>query len=760
MGWPHGVEVKHTETRAGRAPVEEDSYTMRMPLQAQASAGSAAHDVQRPTADLARFFAPRSVALVGATDDRSRFAGKVLMRLRNFGYAGTVYPVNPRFAEVGGLRCHPDLASLPEAPDHVGIVVPTHQVLPMLEACAARGARFATVYSGGFAETGTEEGRTLQARIGELARRTGLRVMGPNCNGLVNFIDGFAMTTSATVAVRRPAGNVGVVAQSGGAGQVNVMWRAQEAGIGISYEVSCGNSADLDIVDFIGFMVDDEATDVVMVLAEAIPDGARLAEVARRAAARAKPIVMVKLGRTTAGSEAAASHTGALAGADDVCDAALRQLGIIRVDDCNDLYETAMLLRTRRLPRGPRAAATTISGGNGVLLVDLGASVGVRFPPYAPQTEAALAAMLPKHATTANPTDVTNAALGQPGLFHRCLSTIAADDNVDVVVPVFTLAAAADIRQAVQAAHSTDKPVAVLWTGGCNDDPALVPSVLAAEGIAVYRNTLSCMKAVRAAVDYAAFLHAGAQEGAAVRPAGTDPEHAARLLACAHGTLTERASKAVLATYGLPVTIEQLARSADEAVAAAQAIGGPVALKVESVDLPHKTEAGAIRLGVEGDAAVREAFDTVLGSARRFMPHARIDGVLVQQMCGQGLELMLGVASDPVFGPVVVVGLGGIHVEVLGDVTFGLAPLSPAQAVAMLRRLRGFRLLEGVRGAAPRDVDALCDALVRLSWLAHDQRDWIRELDINPLVLHARGEGAKVADALILGKGRDGNTST
>jgi len=379
--------------------------------------------------DLKPFFAPASVALIGATDDLTRFAGRVLMRMMNFGYQGRVFPVNPRFKEVRGMRCYASVRELPEAPDHVGIVVPTDRVIGILEDCAARGARFATVYSGGFAETGTPEGRAMQAEITALARRTGMRVMGPNCNGMVNFIDGFTMTTSATVAKRQPAGNVGVVAQSGGAGQVNVMWRAQEAGVAISYEVSCGNSADLNILDFIEFMIADAATDVIMVLAEHIPDGSRLLEVARRAAAREKPIVMVKLGRTEAGSHAAASHTGAMAGADEICDAALRQCGIIRVDDCNELYETAMLLRTRRWPRGGRVAATTISGGNGVLLVDLGASLGLSFPAYGAKTQAALGGVLPKHGTTANPTDVTNAAIGSPDMFKRCIEAIAGDDR-------------------------------------------------------------------------------------------------------------------------------------------------------------------------------------------------------------------------------------------------------------------------------------------------------------------------------------------
>ncbi|MEO7729083.1 MAG: acetate--CoA ligase family protein [Burkholderiales bacterium] len=701
------------------------------------------------TLDLKPFFAPASVAIVGATDDLTRFAGRVLMRMMNFGYQGRVFPVNPRFKTVRGLTCYPGVRDLPEAPDHVGIVVPTEHVMTLLEDCAARGARFATIYSGGFAETGTAEGRALQARVTAFARESGMRIMGPNCNGMVNFIDGFAMTTSATVATRQPAGNVGVVAQSGGAGQVNVMWRAQEAGVSISYEVSCGNSADLNILDFMQFMIDDAATDVIMVLAENIPDGPRLIEVAQRAAAREKPIVMVKLGRTAAGSQAAASHTGAMAGADDVCDAALRQCGIIRVDDCNELYETAMLLRTRRWPRGTRVAATTISGGNGVLLVDLGATVGLSYPAYGADTQKKLAALLPKHGTTANPTDVTNAAIGKPDMFRRCIETISADDNIDVMVPIFTLSVASDVRQAAEAAKTSDKPVAILWTGACNDDPALTAKSLAAEGVPVYRNTLSCVKAVRLAARYGEFLRRP-RAPVSARPANMDAAAARKLLHAATGTMTERASKSVLAAYGFPVTREALARSAQEATRVAGEIGGEIALKIESADIPHKTEAGAIRLRLNGDQAVSCGYAEVMAAAGAYKRDAVLDGVLVQEMAPPGLECMLGVVADAVFGPVVVAGLGGIHVEVLGDLAFRVAPVDPAEAQRMLRELRGYKMLEGVRGAPPRDIDTLCDLIVRLSWLAHDCRDEIGELDINPLMLYAQGAGARVVDALIV----------
>ncbi len=697
-------------------------------------------------------FAPRSFALVGATDDTSRFAGKVLMRMLDFGYKGTVYPVHPRAGTVRGLPCYASVRDLPEAPDHVGVVVPAQHVMPVLEDCAARGARFVTVYTGGFNEAGSDEGRAGQAAIAALARRTGMRIMGPNCNGLVNFVDAFAITTSATIAgPRRAPGDRGVVAQSGGGGQVNTMWRAQQFGLGISYEVSCGNSADLNILDFIEFMVEDPATRVVMVLAEQIPDGRRLAEVARLAAEREKPIVMVKLGRTEAGSRAAQSHTGAVAASDVVCDAALRQYGIIRVDDTNELYETAMLLRTRRWPRGTRIGGMSVSGGNAVILTDLGAHLGASWPAYSARTQERMAEVLPKLASVGNPVDFTNAALGKPGIFQHCVEAIAGDENVDVVVPVFTMSPQSDVQQTVDAAARIDKPLALLWIGACNDNPDYTLQSVVAQGVPVYRNTLACLRAVRATMRYGAFL-AAFKSGAAApqRPASIDVVGARAKLDASRGKLTERLSKDILAAYGIPVTREALAADAAAAQRIARDIAQPVALKIESPDIPHKTEAGAIRLHVSGDEAVQRAFDEVSTAARRFKSDARIEGVRVQQMAAPGLELMIGLTIDSVFGPVVAVGLGGVHVEVLRDLAFRVAPVSHADAHAMLRELRAAKMLDGVRGAAPRDVEALCDLVVRVSWLGHDLRDRIAELDINPVLAYAAGEGAVAVDALIV----------
>ncbi|UHL65639.1 acetate--CoA ligase family protein [Paralcaligenes sp. KSB-10] len=700
--------------------------------------------------DLTHFFSPRRVAMVGATEDLGKFGGRCMRQMIDFGYTGALYPVNPKREQIFGLPCHTSIASLPDTPDHVGIVLPAHAVPAALEQCAERGVPFATVFSSGFGETGNDQGLADQRRILDIARAGNIRLMGPNCNGMVNFVNGFALTSTATIqGPRRPAGDIGVVSQSGGAGQVNIMWRAQQAGLGISYQVSCGNAADLDLVDYAAFMLESQATKVVLMLAERLADGDRLRALARRAAELDKPIIMVKVGRTEAGSKAAASHTGAVTGADGVCDAALRQMGIVRVDDCNELYETAMLLRQGRRPGGRRAAAMSISGGNLVMVADLGASLGIEWPSYSEQTCLKLAESLPGFGSANNPTDLTAAAIGQRDAYKNAAQTILQDPAVDILIPVLTINSAADVRAIAEVSAGSDKPVAVLWTGCASNDAALTPEVLVAEGLAVYRDALPCLKAVHRAMQYAEFRRR-LSSPEAVRPKNIDAAAARHLLDEADGPLSEYRSKALLQHYGLPVTAETLVLSAGDAVAAASRIDGPVALKIQSPDIPHKTEAGAMRLDVTGERAVTAAYDAVIAAAKAYRPDARIEGVLVQEMIADAQEIFVGISHDATFGPVLTLGLGGIYVEVLKDVVFRLAPLTPDEARRALGELRAFKLLEGVRGKPAADVDALVDCLVRVSWLAIDLGGRIAELDINPLCVLPKGRGARVVDALVI----------
>jgi len=706
----------------------------------------------RPYTDLTPLFAPRSVALIGASDQGARFGTRVFRQLLHFGFRGAIYPINPRAVELFGRRCYPNLAQLPETPDHVGIIVATERVFEALEDCAARGVRFATVYSAGFAESGTAEGRERQQRLSAFALRTGMRIMGPNCNGVINFVDGFAMaSTGAIGGPRREPGNVGIVSHSGGLGQINVMWRAQEIGVGISYEASIGNEADLDSLDFARFMLRSDSTDVVLMAIEGVKDGAKLIDVAREAAEREKPIVVLKFGRTAAGTRAAASHTGTIAGEDAIYDAAFRQFGLIRVSETNELYETAILLRTRRWPRGRRGASAAATGGNIVQLADVGETLGIEWPQYGATTQEKLAALMPGYGKVSNPTDMTSLATGEPESFRRALAAIAEDPAVDFVAPIFAFVLRKDIELGAQFVRECAKPAVMLWVGGCNDDRDFGAKDLVEAGLPVYRNALPCLRAVRAAADFGALAtewKSGARTP--VRPPGIDREAAAARLRACGAKLTEREAKSVLAAYGLPVTRELLARDADEAAAHARTLGGPVAIKVDSPDVAHKTEAGAIRLDVAGDAAVRQAHDAVLASARSYAPAARLNGVLVQEMAQPGLEMILGIVRDPVFGPVVAAGLGGIHVEVLRDLAYRVAPVTAQEAARMLRELRAYPLLEGVRGAKPADTEAVVDAIVRLSWFAAEFTGELAELDINPLRVFERGRGVQVVDALLV----------
>lgn len=697
-----------------------------------------------------RFYSPKSVAIVGATDDTRRFGGRLMRQIAKFGYAGRILPVNPRLTELNGLKCYPDIKALPEAPDHVGVVIAPDRVIGVLRDCHAIGVQCATVFTAGYAETGTDAGRKLQEELAQFARDTGLRVMGPNCNGPVNFVDRFSMSAGYAVSsLTEPAGNVGLVSQSGGLGQSNVMWRAIKAGVHMSYQASCGNEADLTVVDFARFMLEGERTDVVMMALEAIRDGGAFMDLAQYAAEREKPLIVLKFGITEAGKQAAASHTGAITGSDEVFSAVCRQYGVIRVNDCNELYEQAIVLRNRKLPKGRRAASMSLSGGNVVQMADAGTHLGLEWKTYTATTDRRLGELIPGYGKVGNPTDMTSLATGQPEIYRKAMEIIGEDDNVDVMIPVFTFAPRADLEHAAQLSRDGVKPLVLLVTGGCHDDPSLTVDQLVAMGAAAYRNTVDTLRYVRAAIGYREFLGARRAQPQLQRPRGIDQAAAGRLLAAAgERTLTEREAKQVLVQYGLPVPQEFLARSGDEAVTWACGIKGPVALKIESTDIVHKTEAGAIRLGLDSESAVRQGYEDVLAAARQYKPDAKISGVLVQEMVPRGAEMMLGIVRDQVFGPLLAVGFGGIYVEVLRDITYRVPPVSADVARGMLGELRGYRILEGVRGQLPADIDALVDCIVRISWLAADHGDTIRELDVNPLTVTARG--ARAVDALLV----------
>jgi acyl-CoA synthetase (NDP forming) len=696
-----------------------------------------------------RLFNPRAIAVLGASQDLASISGQPVAHLKAKGYAGKVYPVNPRYAEVAGYRCYPDLAALPETPDVVVVAVAARRVPEALGQIADRGAPFALILSSGFAEAG-DEGRRAQLDLAEIARARGVHVIGPNCQGYMNIADGIHVGFGAPYGLAYRKGAVSLTSQSGAFGN-SILMLADAEGLGFRRYVSTGNESVTTTLDLFEYLLEDPGTALIAGYVEGFQDARRLLGIGQRALRAGKPILVWKVGNSEAGAKAAASHTANLGGATALYRAAFRQTGIVEVSDVGDMADCAKALLPGRLPRGNRIAIVTISGGAGIAMADRATEGGLALPELKAGTIAALRKVLPGYAAVANPLDVTGSLLNDPGMLKATLDCLANDPGVDMIG--MALAAASGklatelAREVVRIARERQVPVLVAW----NADAASTGEayrILDEAGIPRYQSPVRCARGAAALWQYASARQRRRElDGEAV--AAISRPAARQALAGRRADLTEYESKGVLADYGIAVTRERLATDRDAAAALAAEIGFPVALKIQSPGIPHKTEAGGVRIGVADAAAAARAFDEIVASARRHAPQAQIDGVLVQEMVAGGTEVILGVNNDPLFGPAVMAGFGGIFAEVLRDVSFRLAPVALSEAHAMLRELRAFPILDGARGRPKADVEALAQAIVRLSALAVDLGDALAELDINPLFVLPAGRGVRAGDALI-----------
>ncbi|MGT2434208.1 acetate--CoA ligase family protein (plasmid) [Cupriavidus basilensis] len=694
------------------------------------------------------FFNPRSVAVIGASQDLASISGQPIAHLKAKGYTGRILPVNPRYTEVAGYTCYPDAASLPIAPDVAVIAVAAKRVAGALADLGRRGCRFAVILSSGFAEAG-EEGAQAQRDIAATAREFGMRVIGPNCQGYMNVSDGIHVGFGAPYGLTYPAGNFSLTSQSGAFGNSIVMLASQE-GIGFRHYVSTGNESVTTSLDFMDAMIDDPETHVIAGYVEGFQDAHRLVGIGRRALNAGKPMLIWKVGTSEAGARAAASHTANLGGAMALYRAAFRQSGIIEVNDVGDLADCAKALLPRRLPKGNRLAVVTISGGAGIAMADGAAIGGLQLPALSASTVSALKQVLPAFAAVANPLDVTASLLADASLLKVTLERLADDPNVDMIG--LALAAASGklavelAREIVRVSQARDIPILVAW----NADPANVQEaydILDRARIPRYQSPVRCARGAGALWAFAE-ARMGLEALAAEQPLVIHRPEVRDAIVGRHTDLTEYEAKQVLGAYGIRATQEQLATSSLEAVRLAAGLNAPVAMKIQSADIPHKTEAGGVRVGVQGSDAVAAAFDEIVRNAQVHAPHAVLDGVLVQEMVSKANELIVGVNNDPLFGPAVMVGFGGIYAEVMKDVSFRLAPIVRPEAEQMVRELRAFAILDGARGRPKADLDALVDTLMRLSALAVDLRDVVKELDINPLFVLQAGDGVKAGDAL------------
>ena len=703
-----------------------------------------------PTPDFSRMFRARSIAVIGASTDTKKPSGQPLMHLRKLGYGGAVYPVNPRYAQVLDWPCYPDVAALPETPDLALIAVGSGQVLQRLEECGQRGIPFVIVITSGFSEMGPD-GALAQSQLEAVAKTYGTTLLGPNCQGMISVGAGFSLGFGLPYGLRYTSGPISMTSQSGGWGNT-VMMLSEKAGLGFQNYQSMGNEASTTSMDLVNWFLDDPLTGMVVSYVEGCKDAHRLVELGRKALRAGKPYLLWKVGTSDAGARAAASHTANLGGSAKLYKAAFRQGGIIEVTDVDELIDRAKALLARRRPKGPRVAVVTLSGGAGVLLADHCSARGLPLPDLLPQTTARLKAILPPYAGLNNPIDLTGNIAAREESMIECLQLVIQDPNVDML-GVCLAAASGEAGNLLagwvaQVATQTDKPVLVAWVATHPDQTQAGFAALESAQVPRYETPVRCAIGMEALWRFVQSQQETTQ---------IDQEPIYRLerpamratLAAAASDLSEFDAKKVLAAYGLPVTTEHLARDADAAVSFAKAVGYPIALKIVAADIPHKTEAGGVRLNLADAQGVRDAYDAIHHSVARYAPQAQLDGVLVQAMVTEGIELILGVQDDPLFGLAIMCGLGGIYAEVFKDVSFRLLPITRSEAASMVQDLRCFPILNGARGKPSADIEALVDAIVSLAALALDLKGQFTDIDINPLFVRPAGQGVVVGDALI-----------
>jgi acetyltransferase len=692
---------------------------------------------------------PRSVAVVGATP-RLQYGGRFLAAMLKSKDRVRVYPVNPKYAELGGVSCYPSVDSLPETPDLVGVIVPHDQVLDVLEASHRKGASAAIVISAGFAERGTLEGRGLQDRLSSFARESGLRVSGPNCLGVANIKDNiWPMASGLSAAVTPVAGAIGLVCQSGATAFGPLQTRAADAGIGYSYIISTGNEADLEFADYVRYLLDDADTRVIAGFIEGLRTADKFVEVARLAAECGKPIVLIKIGRSASGSRAAGSHTGALTGSDLRFDAVCAQYGVTRVHDYDELVEICQLLAQSNKPTRPGIAVVSHSGGVSSLTADMLGAAGLQLPPLTEHTRAELNGIIQDFGWAANPADLTGFLMRDD--FPRIVESLIDQPAVGTLV-VASTGSEVRAQEAISLRARSKKNLVYMWTGARADGNGKALSLLKAATVPIFYSPEALARGLRSLLAYHAWRDKRLCTGFASAPTLTADQLSARtrVAKMQSRVLSEHDSKQLLAHWSVRATREVRAARPEDAVEAAEQLGYPVVVKLDSPDIAHKTEAGVVRLGLAEPAQVAEAFAEVMTRARAFDPNARIDGVLVQEMITNGVEVIVGVNIDAQLGPMLLLGVGGVLVEVYQDVSLRRCPITRAEAQEMIGSLKGARLLQGYRGRQAADVDALAKTLVDVSYLAVHLEDEIAEVDINPLLVLPDGEGVVAADALVV----------
>jgi acyl-CoA synthetase (NDP forming) len=684
---------------------------------------------------------PQSIAVIGASSDFNKINGRTLKALVDKKYAGRILPVNPKYPTLLDLPCYPDVASIPGTVDLAVVAVPAKHVPDTLRELGKKGVKAAVVFSSGFSEVGGD-GIRLEAELKKAIKESGVRILGPNCLGLVNVAENVMATFSQFSLGPTPDGPAAFVTQSGALGTATA-GTARKRGLNFGYFVNTGNEVDVQFVDIMRAIIAEDRIKVGAGYIEGLKNGPGLLEVAEDALQRAKPIVLTKVGRTKAGAKAIASHTGSLAGEDAVFDGVIRQRGIIRARSDEQLLDFVDIFSQCALPDGRGIGFITRSGGAGALMADRAEEIGLDVATLSAETTEALRKVVPAFGSTSNPVDITAQGLVNPALMRDSLKILLSDPKVDIAVLWLSFTdkyAEVTAQSFIEAKAQTSKPFIVCWMGM----PDIAAKLMREGGVPFLRSAEPAVDAAAALVRYAEARRNWLSDAPA-RAALQLPKPA---LPAAIGAVSSMQGQALLQSFGVPTAAAKLATTADEAVNAANALGYPVVLKIESPDILHKTEAKGVALNLADDAAVRSTFSALITNAKQYKADARIAGVLVQAMATGDVELVIGLKRDPTFGPVVMVGLGGVLIEVFKDVVFRAAPVTEAEALRMLDELKSKVILDGVRGKPPVDKKALAQMISAVSRFGAAAGSRLAELDLNPVL--AGPQGVTAVDWLML----------
>lgn len=710
---------------------------------------------------LTHFLNPQSVAMIGVSPNPS-FVNAILNNLLRWQYDKPIYPVNPNYRDIAGLQSYPRIGDVPQTVDLAVVSVPSRMIPDILQQCEAKGVQAMNILTSGFEEITGAEGVRRHRRLTDFVQRTGIRIVGPNCFGVLSVPHNYPGMAGSYPTMQ--PGKLSLAFQSGGLA-INMVQACVDRQIGMAHAISSGNETDLEFADCLDFFADDEHTQVIGCFVEQFRNPDKFLAAADKCAAARKPLVMLKVGRSAAGQRAAQAHTGALVGADNIIDAVLKKHGVLRVHSLDEMTETLCIMHARRLPKGNGFGAITFSGGTVGVMSDLAADYGLHFPPIHEAGAQQIRNVLYEYGTVNNPIDLTGQAVYDPPVQRAAFEAMGTDPNIHTIFiasggttrldkqsPMGTVISETMQKYPEKLFVRTSQMYGVLRDKAFGA-PDPVEPVSDLDGVPFMQGLENTLRAARALVRYTEFQHRRetGKHGDAGRGDASRRTRALELVRAAPAqALTESAGKQLLALYGIPVTHERVVTSAVEAARAAQEIGFPVAMKIVSPQITHKTEAGGVALHVARADEARAAFERIMYNARHYNAPAELQGVSVQEMVQGGRETIVGMTSDPQFGPGIVFGLGGIFVEVLQDAVLRVPPLDADEAREMIDALKGAAILKGVRGQKPADLNAIVDVLLKFSQLCLDLRGVVQEIDINPLLVLDAGQGAKAVDCLVV----------